>query len=133
MSEALMGVYNRAPLEVERGNGMWLHTRDGRAFLDCVAGIATNCLGHAHPRLVAALEEQARKLWHVSNIFRIPGQEELAARRVGGRSAAAVFWGNPGAGAREGALRPPRRYQAAHGAPARIATGGFAGPFPGRT
>ncbi|MBN8811407.1 MULTISPECIES: aspartate aminotransferase family protein [unclassified Sphingomonas] len=133
MSEALMGVYNRAPLEVERGNGMWLHTRDGRAFLDCVAGIATNCLGHAHPRLVAALEEQARKLWHVSNIFRIPGQEELAARLVGATFADAVFFGNSGSEAVECALKAARRYHAVNGAPERIDIVGFAGSFHGRT
>ena len=132
MSEALMGVYNRAPLEVERGNGMWLHTRDGRAFLDCVAGIATNCLGHAHPRLVAALEEQARKLWHVSNIFRIPGQEELAARLVGATFADAVFFGNSGSEAVECALKAARRYHAVNGAPERIDIVGFAGSFHGR-
>ncbi|RST19986.1 aminotransferase class III-fold pyridoxal phosphate-dependent enzyme, partial [Streptomyces sp. WAC04770] len=120
MSDALMGVYNRAPLEVERGNGMWLHTRDGRTFLDCVAGIATNCLGHAHPRLVAALEEQARKLWHVSNIFRIPGQAELADRLVGATFADAVFFGNAGSEAVECALKAARRYHAVNGAPERI-------------
>ena len=133
MSDALMGVYNRAPLEVERGNGMWLHTRDGRTFLDCVAGIATNCLGHAHPRLVAALEAQARKLWHVSNIFRIPGQEELADRLVGATFADAVFFGNSGSEAVECALKAARRYHAVNGAPERIDIVGFAGSFHGRT
>ncbi|MFN3536420.1 MAG: aminotransferase class III-fold pyridoxal phosphate-dependent enzyme, partial [Brevundimonas sp.] len=77
-----MGVYNRAPVEVERGEGARLYATDGTAYLDCVAGIATNALGHRHPRLVQALKDQADKLWHTSNIFRIPGQEALADRLV---------------------------------------------------
>ncbi|WEK00236.1 MAG: aspartate aminotransferase family protein [Candidatus Sphingomonas phytovorans] len=133
MSDALMGVYNRAQLEVERGEGVWLHARDGRTFLDCVAGIATNSLGHAHPRLVAALEKQARKLWHVSNIFRIPEQEELAARLVDATFADQVFFGNSGSEAIECSLKTARRYHAVNGAPERIDVIGFAGSFHGRT
>ncbi|CUS45956.1 MAG: aspartate aminotransferase family protein [Pseudomonadota bacterium] len=133
MSDALMGVYNRAQLEVERGEGVWLHARDGRTFLDCVAGIATNSLGHAHPRLVAALEKQARKLWHVSNIFRIPEQEELAARLVDATFADLVFFGNSGSEAIECSLKAARRYHAVNGAPERIDVIGFAGSFHGRT
>src|SRR5690349_14373922 len=79
-ADHIMGVYNRAPVVFERGEGVRLYTAEGEEYLDCVAGIAVNALGHAHPRLVQALEEQARKLWHVSNIFKIPGQEALAAR-----------------------------------------------------
>ncbi|MFY7852307.1 MAG: aminotransferase class III-fold pyridoxal phosphate-dependent enzyme, partial [Brevundimonas sp.] len=75
-----MGVYNRAPLAVERGRGARLWDTKGDEYLDCVAGIATNGLGHCHPRLVEVLKEQADRLWHVSNIFRIPGQEALAGR-----------------------------------------------------
>lgn len=133
MSDALMGVYNRAQLEVERGEGVWLHARDGRTFLDCVAGIATNSLGHAHPRLVAALEKQAGKLWHVSNIFRIPEQEELAARLVDATFADLVFFGNSGSEAIECSLKAARRYHAVNGAPERIDVIGFAGSFHGRT
>ena len=78
MSSHLMGVYNRAPLAVDHGKGPRLYATDGTVYLDCVSGISTNALGHAHPRLVQAVKDQAEKLWHVSNIFQIPGQEELA-------------------------------------------------------
>ena len=77
-SDHIMGVYNRAPLAFERGEGARCWTAEGEAYLDCMAGIAVNALGHAHPKLVAALTEQATRIWHVSNVFRIPGQEKLA-------------------------------------------------------
>lgn len=133
MSSDLMAVYNRAPVEVERGEGVWLHTTDGRTFLDCVAGIATNSLGHAHPALVEALNRQADKLWHVSNIFRIPGQEALATRLVDNSFADVVFFGNSGSEAVECALKTARRFHAVSGAPERIDIFGFAGSFHGRT
>src|SRR5688572_11113049 len=79
-ADHLMGVYSRTPLTFERGEGVRLYTEDGEVYLDCLAGIAVNALGHAHPKLVEALKAQAEKLWHVSNIFRIPGQEVLAER-----------------------------------------------------
>jgi acetylornithine/N-succinyldiaminopimelate aminotransferase len=133
MSDALMGVYNRAPLEVDHGVGCRLFTRDGRSYLDCVAGIATDGLGHAHPALVAALTEQARKLWHVSNIFRIPGQEALAERLTASCFAEVAFFGNSGSEAIEGSLKTARRYHYANGQPERIDVIGFAGSFHGRT
>lgn len=133
MSSELMPVYNRAPVEMERGEGVWLHARDGRTYLDCVSGIATNSLGHAHPVLIAALHEQAKKLWHVSNIFRIPGQEELAHRLVQNSFADVVFFGNSGSEAVECALKTARRYHAVNGQPERIDIIGFAGSFHGRT
>jgi len=74
VSSHLMGVYNRAPLAVDHGKGPRLYATDGTVYLDCVSGISTNALGHAHPRLVQAVKDQAEKLWHVSNIFQIPGQ-----------------------------------------------------------
>ena len=74
----IMGVYSRANLAFERGEGVWLYTAEGDAYLDAVAGIATTALGHANPLIVKALTDQASKLWHVSNIFQIPGQETLA-------------------------------------------------------
>jgi acetylornithine/N-succinyldiaminopimelate aminotransferase len=77
-SDHIMGVYNRAPLAFERGEGSRLYSTDGEAYLDCVAGIAVNALGHAHPKLVEVLTAQANTLWHVSNIYRIPEQEALA-------------------------------------------------------
>lgn len=133
MSDTLLGVYNRAPIVVDRGEGAWLYDVDGNRWLDCVAGIATDALGHAHPKLVAALEAQAKKLWHVSNIFRIPGQEALAKRLTDASFADVVFFGNSGSEAIEGALKTARRYHYVNGAPERIDVIGFAGSFHGRT
>ena len=133
MADDLMPVYNRAPIEVDRGEGCWLYDVDGKAWLDCVAGIATDALGHAHPKLVAALETQAKKLWHTSNIFRIPGQEALAHRLTQASFADVVFFGNSGSEAVECALKTARRYHSQNGAPERIDVIGFAGSFHGRT
>jgi acetylornithine/N-succinyldiaminopimelate aminotransferase len=133
MSDALMGVYNRAPVEVDRGKGVWLHTRDGQTYLDCVSGIATNALGHCHPKLVAALHEQAERLWHVSNIFRIPGQEALAEKLTRASFADVVFFANSGTEAIECAIKTARRFHAANANPERIDVIGFAGSFHGRT
>ncbi|RJF85802.1 aspartate aminotransferase family protein [Sphingomonas cavernae] len=133
MSDRIMAVYNRAPVVFERGVGPWLYTKEGEAYLDCVAGIATNGLGHAHPGLVAALTEQAGKIWHLSNIFRIPGQEELAERLTANSFADTVFFGNSGSEAIECGLKTARKYHAANGQPERIDVIGFAGSFHGRT
>ncbi|MBB4632258.1 aspartate aminotransferase family protein [Sphingosinicella soli] len=133
MSDTLLGVYSRAPLVVDRGEGVWLYDVDGNRWLDCVMGIATDGLGHAHPKLVAALEAQANKLWHVSNIFRIPGQEALAQRLIDSTFADVVFFGNSGSEAIEGALKTARRYHHVNGSPERIDVIGFAGSFHGRT
>src|ERR1700722_12649875 len=92
----IMAVYNRAPLAFERGEGARLYTADGEAYLDCLAGIATTGLGHAHPALVQALKDQAEKLWHVSNIFRIPGQEALARRLTEVSGLDVAFFTNSG-------------------------------------
>jgi len=133
MTDALMGVYNRAPVEVDRGEGVWLHARDGQTYLDCVSGIATNALGHCHPKLVAALRDQAERLWHVSNIFRIPGQEALAEKLAKASFADVVFFANSGTEAIECAIKTARRHHAAKGHPERIDIIGFAGSFHGRT
>ncbi|MFN3229951.1 MAG: aspartate aminotransferase family protein [Asticcacaulis sp.] len=133
MSGHLLGVYNRAPIEVERGEGVRLHAKDGRVFLDLVQGIATNGLGHAHPKLVEALKAQAEKLWHVSNIFRIPDQEVLADRLCETSFADAVFFTNSGTEAIECALKMARKYHSAKGAPERIDVITFEGAFHGRT
>lgn len=129
----LMGVYNRAPLEVERGRGARLWSTDGTEYLDCVAGISTNGLGHAHPELVQAVKDQAEKLWHVSNIFRIPGQEALADALCESSFADVVFFTNSGTEAVECALKTARKYHSANGAPERIDIYGFDGSFHGRT
>ena len=129
----LMGVYNRAPLEVDRGLGARLWAKDGTEYLDCVSGISTNALGHAHPVLVQAVKDQAEKLWHVSNIFKIPGQDELADDLCAKSFADVVFFTNSGTEAMECALKTARRYHYANGAPERIDIFGFDGSFHGRT
>jgi acetylornithine/N-succinyldiaminopimelate aminotransferase len=128
-----MGVYNRAPLAFERGEGVRLFTSDGQAYLDCVAGIAVDALGHCHPKLVAALKAQADKLWHVSNIFQIPGQEELADKLAALTFADECFFTNSGTEAVELALKIARKFHAAAGAPERIDVITFEGAFHGRS
>jgi len=129
----IMGVYNRAPLAVERGRGARLWDTKGDEYLDCVAGIATNGLGHCHPRLVEVLKEQADKLWHVSNIFRIPGQEALATRLTDATFADVVFFTNSGTEAIECALKTARKFHTANGNPERVEIYGFDGSFHGRS
>src|SRR5262245_16980990 len=77
---SLLPTYARADLAFERGEGVWLTATTGERYLDFGSGVAVNALGHAHPHLVAALTEQAQKVWHVSNIYRIPEGDRLAAR-----------------------------------------------------
>ncbi|MFA7264476.1 MAG: aspartate aminotransferase family protein [Caulobacter sp.] len=129
----IMGVYNRAPLAVDRGLGARLWDVKGEAYLDCVAGIATNGLGHCHPRLVEVLKTQADKLWHVSNIFRIPGQEALATALTDATFADVVFFTNSGTEAIECALKTARKYHTANGSPERVDIIGFDGSFHGRS
>ncbi len=129
----LFGVYARAPIEVERGEGVRLYDRQGRSYLDFVQGIATNGLGHAAPVLVEAMTEQAKKLWHVSNIFTIPGQAELAERLSAASFADQVFFTNSGTEAIECALKLARKYHSERGNPERIDIITFAGAFHGRS
>jgi acetylornithine/N-succinyldiaminopimelate aminotransferase len=128
-----MGVYNRAPLAFERGQGVRLWSTEGDVYLDCVGGIATDGLGHAHPALVDALKRQGEKLWHVSNIFRIPEQEALADRLCAHSFAEVVFFTNSGTEAVECALKTARKYHSANGNPEKIDIIGFDGSFHGRT
>ena len=132
-ADHLMGVYNRAPLAFERGRGVRLTTTEGVDYLDCMAGIATCGLGHAHPRLVEAVRRQSEKLWHVSNVFRIPEQEALAKRLTNASFADVAFFTNSGAEALECALKTARKYHYANGQPERIDIIGFDGSFHGRT
>jgi len=125
--------YARARLRFERGEGAWLVTDAGERYLDFAAGIAVNALGHAHPHLVAALKDQAEKLWHVSNIYEIPEQERLAARLVANTFAEKVFFTNSGAEALECAIKTARRYHYVNGAPGRYRFITFEGAFHGRT
>jgi acetylornithine/N-succinyldiaminopimelate aminotransferase len=129
----ILGVYNRAPLAFERGVGARLYTQEGEDYLDCLAGIATTGLGHANPTVLQALKDQADKLWHVSNIFRIPGQEALAGRLCEEPFADVVFFTNSGTEAIECALKTARKYHWANGQPERIDIIGFEGAFHGRS
>ncbi len=125
--------YARFDLVPERGEGVYLYDADGRAYLDFGAGIAVNALGHAHPALVEALQNQAAKLWHTSNLYQIPGQEKLAARLVAATFADTVFFTNSGAEALECAIKTARRYHFAGGEPERYRLITFEGAFHGRT
>ncbi len=129
----LFQTYQRVPLAFERGEGAWLIATDGTRYLDFMGGIAVNVLGHAHPHVVAALKEQADKLWHVSNIFEIPGQQALGERLTAATFADCVFFGNSGAEAMECAIKTARRYHFVNGAPERFRIITFEGAFHGRT
>jgi len=129
----LLPTYARVDLAFERGEGVWLTATDGERYLDFTSGVAVNALGHAHPRLVAALAEQAQKLWHVSNLYRIPEGERLAARLCELCFADTVFFCNSGAEAMEGAIKMARKFHAANGQPDRFRIITFEGAFHGRT
>jgi acetylornithine/N-succinyldiaminopimelate aminotransferase len=116
-----------------RGEGPYLFAEDGQRYLDFGAGIAVNAFGHAHPRLVAALTAQAQKLWHTSNLYRVPGQEELAKRLTEVSFADTCFFTNSGVEACELAWKMARRYQWASGKPERFRVICFEGAFHGRT
>lgn len=133
MISALMPTYNRADLAFERGEGAWLYTTDGRRFLDFAAGVATCSVGHANPHLLAAISEQAGRVIHVSNLFRIPQAERLAERLVAATFADSVFFCNSGAEANEGMVKAIRRAQAGNGHPERTRIICFEGAFHGRT
>lgn len=133
MIAPLMPNYARSELAFERGEGCWLVTADGRRILDFGSGIAVNALGHAHPHLVEALVEQAKKLWHVSNLHQIPDGDRLARRLVDATFADSVFFCNSGAEANEGAIKMARRYHYARGQPERFRILTFEGAFHGRT
>ena len=133
MISALMPTYTREDLVFERGEGAWLLTADGRRFLDFGAGIATSSLGHAHPRLVSAVAEQAARVMHVSNLYRVPGAERLATRLTAASFADSVFFCNSGAEANEGMVKMVRRAMAASGRPERFRMICFEGAFHGRT
>jgi acetylornithine/N-succinyldiaminopimelate aminotransferase len=125
--------YARVDLAFERGEGAWLFTADGERYLDFTSGVAVNALGHAHPRLVKALEDQAKKVWHVSNLYRIPEGERLAERLCEATFADFVFFQNSGAEACECAIKMARKYQSAGGKPERFRIITFEGAFHGRT
>jgi len=129
----VLPTYARADLEFERGEGPYLFTADGTRYLDFGAGIAVNALGYSHPDLIAALTEQAHKVWHLSNIYRIPGQEKLAKQLIDATFADTVFFTNSGAEALECAIKMARKYHYAGGNPERTDLITFEGAFHGRT
>ena len=133
MTSALLPTYARAPLAFERGEGAWLVSSEGERYLDFGAGIAVNALGHAHPHLVAALTEQAGKLWHTSNLYQIPEGERLGQRLVDATFADVAFFANSGAEANEAAIKMARKYHAAGGHPEKFRIVTFEGAFHGRT
>src|ERR1700761_2289791 len=133
MISALLPNYARADLAFERGEGAWLWTVDGRRFLDFGSGIATASLGHGHPHLVKAIADQAAKVMHTSNLYRIPQAERLAARLVEATFADSVFFCNSGAEANEGMVKMMRRAQAERGHPERYRIICFDAAFHGRT
>ncbi len=106
----LMNTYNRQPVAFTHGEGVWLYDTDGRRYLDALAGIAVNTLGHAHPKLVAALREQVARIIHSSNVFEVPLQTELGARLVELSEMTNVFFCNSGLEANEAALKIARKY-----------------------
>lgn len=129
----LYDTYARAPLRFVRGEGVWLFTEDGSSYLDFAAGVAVNSLGHTHPHLVSALKEQADKLWHLSNLYEVPGQEILSRRLTEATFADKVFFTNSGAEALECAIKTARRYHYSAGHPDKYDVITFEGAFHGRT
>jgi len=129
----LLPTYARVNLAFERGEGVWLIATSGDRYLDFTSGVAVNALGHSHPQLVAALTEQAHKVWHVSNLYEIPEAERVAERLCEASFAEVVFFCNSGAEAMECAIKMARKYQSANGAPERYRIVTFEGAFHGRT
>ncbi|MBY0563340.1 MAG: aspartate aminotransferase family protein [Hyphomonadaceae bacterium] len=129
----ILPVYSPPEQVFVRGEGCWIWDEKGDKYLDCIAGIAVNALGHAPHVLQKALTEQASKLWHTSNMFKVKGQEELAAKYVRDSFAEVVFFTNSGTEAIEGALKTARKYHTANNSPERIDIIGFQGSFHGRS
>jgi acetylornithine/N-succinyldiaminopimelate aminotransferase len=133
VTSPLLSNYNRADIAFERGEGPYLFDSKGERYLDFGSGVAVSALGHAHPHLVAALQDQAAKLWHTSNLYRIPGQEQLARRLVDASFADRAFFCNSGAEGVECAIKMARRFHYVSGAPERYRLITFEGAFHGRT
>ncbi len=133
MIAPVLPTYNRAAVSFERGLGARAYTPEGVEYLDFGAGVAVNSCGHAHPHLVKALTEQAQKIWHTSNIYQMPGQENLAKRLIDKTFADTVFFCNSGAEALELSIKMARKYHYANGQPERFEIITFEGAFHGRT
>lgn len=130
---AILGTYARRPVSFSHGEGCYLYSTKNEKFLDFVSGIAVNALGHCHPHLVKRIEEQSKKLWHVSNAFEIPEQEMLAQRLVDNTFADYVIFMNSGAEATEASIKIARKYFFEKGQPNKNRIITFKGAFHGRT
>ena len=133
MTSHLLPVFARVDLGFTHGEGCWLISTNGERYLDFTSGVAVNALGHAHPHLVKALQEQATRLWHMSNLFKSPDGERLAARLCEHSFADFVFFCNSGAEAMEGVIKLVRHYHFSKGHPERYRIVTFEGAFHGRT
>ena len=133
MTSHLLPVFARVDLGFTHGEGCWLISTNGERYLDFTSGVAVNALGHAHPHLVKALQEQATRLWHMSNLFKSPDGERLAARLCEHSFADFVFFCNSGAEAMEGVTKLVRHYHFSKGHPERYRIVTFEGAFHGRT
>jgi acetylornithine/N-succinyldiaminopimelate aminotransferase len=133
MIASVLPTYNRAAQAFVRGEGCRVFTEDGEAYLDFGAGVAVTSCGHAHPHLVQTLTEQAQKIWHTSNLYRMPGQEKLAAQLIERTFADTVFFCNSGAEALECTIKMARKFHFANGQPERTTIITFEGAFHGRT
>lgn len=133
MITSVLPVYNRSKLQIERGEGVYLYTKDGNKYLDFVSGVAVNCLGHCPPLLIEALNKQASKLWHISNLYQIPGMHEFADLLTSNSFADTVFFCNSGAESIECAIKMIRKYHDATGNPDKYRVITFTGAFHGRT
>jgi acetylornithine/N-succinyldiaminopimelate aminotransferase len=129
----MLPAYARVDLAFARGEGVWLIATNGDRYLDFASGVAVNALGHCHPAVVEAITEQAQKVIHVSNLYRIPEGERLAERLCAITFADKVFFANSGAEAMEGVIKMVRKYQSAAGRPERYRIISFEGSFHGRT
>jgi acetylornithine/N-succinyldiaminopimelate aminotransferase len=129
----VMPTYGRQNVVFESGAGSWLTSTDGEKYLDFASGVAVNALGHAHPKLVKALTDQAQKLWHTSNLYRVAGQESLSEKLCLATGLDKVFFCNSGAEACEGAIKLTRKFHHANGQPERTRIITFKGAFHGRT
>ena len=133
MISPVLPTYARAKVSFERGEGVRVFTPEGESYLDFGAGVAVTSCGHCHPHLVVALTEQAKKIWHTSNLYQMPGQEKLAQRLIEASFADTVFFTNSGAEALECAIKMARKYHAANGHPEKYRLITFEGAFHGRT
>ncbi len=133
LSPSIMKTYGRIDIAFTHGEGSYLFSEDGKRYLDYASGIAVNAFGHCHPKLVEALKDQASKLWHISNLYRIPEQETVAERLVENSCADRVFFCNSGAEATEGAVKVARRFAWANGEKNRTEIICATGAFHGRT